>query len=241
MTWHDLIDFLPTLLRGLATSLGISAVVIVFSVIAGVFVAFLRTSPYKFVRGPALAYVEFIRCTPALVQLYYIFYVIPIFGITLEALTAGIIAFTIIYTAYLSEVFRAAINSVAKTQVEAAISLGMSNSLARRLVIIPQAARVALPPTVNYLLSLIKDTSLLSIITIQEIMFKGLILASMTFKYFTILTEVAFLYFCVCFPLTILARRLESKFERELGFNSSNGGKKKSFFSIGPWGAKNNE
>jgi polar amino acid transport system permease protein len=237
MTWHDLIAFLPTLLHGLATSLGISAVVIVLSVIAGVIVAFLRISPFKFVRGPALAYVEFIRCTPALVQLYYIFYVIPIFGITLEALTAGIVAFTIIYTAYLSEVFRAAINSVAKTQVEAAVSLGMSTGLARRLVIIPQAARVALPPTVNYLLSLIKDTSLLSIITIQEIMFRGLILASQTFKYFTILTEIAFLYFCVCFPLTILARRLESKFERELGYGTGSLEKKRNFFSIGPWGA----
>lgn len=237
MTWADLIDFLPTLLHGLAYSLGISAVVIVFSIIAGVCVAFMRVSRYRSVRGSVLAYVEFIRCTPALVQLYYIFYVLPIFGLTLEALTAGIVGFTIIYTAYLSEVFRAAINSVAKTQIEAAISLGMSNQQARRLVIIPQAARVALPPTVNYLLSLIKDTSLLSIITIQEIMFRGLILASQTFKYFTILTEVAFLYFCVCFPLTILARQLEAKFERELGYGKSNGEKKKYFFAVGPWGA----
>lgn len=237
MTWADLIDFLPTLLHGLAYSLGISAVVIVFSIIAGVCVAFMRVSRYRSVRGSVLAYVEFIRCTPALVQLYYIFYVLPIFGLTLEALTAGIVGFTIIYTAYLSEVFRAAINSVAKTQIEAAISLGMSHQQARRLVIIPQAARVALPPTVNYLLSLIKDTSLLSIITIQEIMFRGLILASQTFKYFTILTEVAFLYFCVCFPLTILARRLEAKFERELGYGKSNGEKKKYFFAVGPWGA----
>jgi polar amino acid transport system permease protein len=113
----------------------------------------------------------------------------------------------------------------------------MSARQARWLVIIPQASRVALPPTVNYLLSLIKDTSLLSIITIQEIMFRGLILASQTFKYFTILTEVAFLYFCVCFPLTILARRLEEKFERELGYGSSSPDKKKNLFSIGPWGA----
>ena len=236
MTWADLIEFLPTLLHGLAYSLGISAVVIVFSVIAGIFVAFLRVSHYKSVRVPVLAYVEFIRCTPALVQLYYIFYVLPIFGLTLEALTAGIIGFTIIYTAYLSEVFRAAINSVAKKQIEAAISLGMSTRQARKLVIIPQAARVALPPTVNYLLSLIKDTSLLSIITIQEIMFRGLILASQTFKYFTILTEIALLYFCVCFPLTILARRLEAKFESELGYGKSKG-EKKNFFSVGPWGA----
>lgn len=212
-----------------------------FSIIAGVCVAFMRVSRYRSVRGSVLAYVEFIRCTPALVQLYYIFYVIPIFGLTLEALTAGIVGFTIIYTAYLSEVFRAAINSVAKTQIEAAISLGMSNQQARRLVIIPQAARVALPPTVNYLLSLIKDTSLLSIITIQEIMFRGLILASQTFKYFTILTEVAFLYFCVCFPLTILARRLEAKFERELGYGKSHGDKKKNFFAVGPWGHLSHE
>ena len=125
---------------------------------------------------------------------------------------------------------------MAKTQIEAAISLGMSTRQARKLVIIPQAARVALPPTVNYLLSLIKDTSLLSIITIQEIMFRGLILASQTFKYFTILTEIALLYFCVCFPLTILARRLEAKFESELGYGKSKG-EKKNFFSVGPWGA----
>lgn len=237
MTWADLVEFLPALLHGLAYSLGISAIVIVLSVVAGIFVAFMRVSRFKSVRGPVLAYVEFIRCTPALVQLYYIFYVIPIFGITLPALVAGVVGFTIIYTAYLSEVFRAAINSVAKTQIEAAVSLGMSARQARWLVIIPQASRVALPPTVNYLLSLIKDTSLLSIITIQEIMFRGLILASQTFKYFTILTEVAFLYFCVCFPLTILARRLEAKFERELGYGSSSPDKKKNLFSIGPWGA----
>jgi His/Glu/Gln/Arg/opine family amino acid ABC transporter permease subunit len=236
MTWSDLIEFLPILLHGLAYSLGISAVVIVFSVIAGICVAFLRVSRFKSVRGSMLAYVEFIRCTPALVQLYYIFYVLPIFGITLQALVAGVVGFTIIYTAYLSEVFRAAINSVAKTQIEAAVSLGMSPAQARRLVIIPQAARVALPPTVNYLLSLIKDTSLLSIITIQEIMFRGLILASQTFKYFTILTEIAFLYFCVCFPLTILARRLEAKFERELGYGSGTADKRKNFFAVGPWG-----
>jgi polar amino acid transport system permease protein len=215
-------------------SLGISAVVIVLSIFAGVIVAFLRVSPHWVARAPARAYVEFIRCTPALVQLYYIFYVIPIFGITLPALAAGIISFTIIYTAYLSEVFRASIISVPRTQMEAAVSLGMSAWQARTLVIIPQAARVALPPTVNYLLSLIKDTSLLSIITIQEIMFRGLILASETFKYFTILTEVAFMYFCVCFPLTILARRLEGRFENELGYNDKVGSKKKLSFSIIP-------
>lgn len=89
-----------------------------FSIIAGVCVAFMRVSRYRSVRGSVLAYVEFIRCTPALVQLYYIFYVIPIFGLTLEALTAGIVGFTIIYTAYLSEVFRAAINSVAKPRLK---------------------------------------------------------------------------------------------------------------------------
>ena len=75
MTWADLVEFLPALLHGLAYSLGISAIVIVLSVVAGIFVAFMRVSRFKSVRGPVLAYVEFIRCTPALVQLYYIFYV----------------------------------------------------------------------------------------------------------------------------------------------------------------------
>lgn len=212
------LDYLPDLLQGLLWTLGISAAVMVLSLIGALFVALARLSPWKPVRGMALSYVEIIRCTPALVQLYYIFYVLPLFGLALPALVAGVVAFTLIYSAFISEVYRAALMAVPPTQMEAARALGMNYWQAMFKVILPQAARTATPPTVNYLLSLIKDTSLLSVITIQELMFSGLILASRTFEYFTILTLVAIIYFVVCFPLTILARRLERRFDNELGY-----------------------
>jgi polar amino acid transport system permease protein len=205
-------EYLPQLLQGLVLTVLVTVIVMVLATALGLAVAVGRTSRFAFVRGPLTVYVEFVRGTPTLVHLYYVFYVLPLVGITLPAVLAGVIGLTIGYAAYLSEVFRAAIGSVPEVQQEAADSLGLSRSQSFRLVILPQATKVALPPTVNYLLSLFKDTSLLSIITIQELMFTGLLIGSLTFHYFIIFTEVAILYFCVCYPWAWLARRLENRF-----------------------------
>lgn len=213
--WTDLVTFLPELLQGVRWTVALTFVIIVISVVAAVFVALSRMSRFWLLRIPTVAYVEFIRGTPALMQLYYIFYVLPFFGLTLPAIIAGIVGLSINYTAYLSEVYRAAITSVPTVQVEAAESLGLTYWQCTRLVVLPQAARVALPPTVNYLLGLFKDTSLLSVITIQELMFKGLIIGSLTFKYLTVFTEVAILYFIVCYPWALLASWLERKLKAE--------------------------
>ncbi len=209
--WVDLMEFLPTLLKGAKYTIILTFVIMTISIIAAVFVALARISRFRILRVPMIAYVEFIRGTPALMQLYYIFYVFPFLGVTLPAIAAGIIGMSINYTAYLSEVYRAGINSVPKTQTEAAESLGLSYWQTMRLVILPQAARVSLPPTVNYLLGLFKDTSLLSVITIQELMFSGILLGATTYKYLTIFTEVAVLYFIICYPWALLATWVERK------------------------------
>ncbi len=158
--WVDVVAFLPPLLKGARYTIVLTFVIMAISIVAAVFVALARISRFRILRVPMIAYVEFIRGTPALMQLYYIFYVFPFFGLTLPAIVAGIIGMSINYTAYLSEVYRAGINSVPKTQTEAAECLGLSYWQSMRLVILPQAARVVLPPTVNYLLGLFKDTSL---------------------------------------------------------------------------------
>jgi polar amino acid transport system permease protein len=209
--WVDLMQFLPDLLKGARYTVVLTFVIMAISIVAAIFVALARMSRFRLLRLPMIAYVEFIRGTPGLMQLYYIFYVFPFFGLTLPAIAAGIIGMSINYTAYLSEVYRAGITSVPKTQMEAAESLGMSYWQAMRLVILPQAARVVLPPTVNYLLGLFKDTSLLSVITIQELMFTGILLGATTYKYLTIFTEVAVLYFIICYPWALLATWVERK------------------------------
>ena len=211
----DVVQYLPPLLQGVAWSIGLTAITIVLAVTAAVLVAIGRLSKRRYVRMPLTAYVEFTRSTPFLIQLYYIFYVLPLIGLTIPAIIAGILALTINYTAYLSEVYRAAISAVPETQREAAESLGLSHIQTLRLVTLPQAARIALPPTVNYLLSLVKDTSLLSLITIRELMFNALLLASITFKYFLIFTMVAVIYFCVCYPLAFLSSWVERRMKQE--------------------------
>jgi polar amino acid transport system permease protein len=200
--WADLMQFLPDLLKGARYTIVLTFVIMAISIVAAIFVALARMSRFRLLRLPMIAYVEFIRGTPGLMQLYYIFYVFPFFGLTLPAIAAGIIGMSINYTAYLSEVYRAGITSVPKTQMEAAESLGMSYW---------QAMRGVLPPTVNYLLGLFKDTSLLSVITIQELMFTGILLGATTYKYLTIFTEVAVLYFIICYPWALLATWVERK------------------------------
>lgn len=210
-SWADFATFLPTLLQGAKYSVLLTVVIMIISTVCGLLVALGRLSGRRWLAVPLKAYVEFIRSTPALVHLYYIYFVFPSFHVTLNAITAGIIGLSIGYTAYLSEVFRAAIVSIPRAQTEAASSLGMSYLQTMTKVILPQAGRLALPPTVNYLLSLMKDTSLLSLVTIQELMFSALLLGSTTFKYFTILSEVALIYFVLGYPLTVLSSWLERK------------------------------
>lgn len=199
-SWEDLKVFLPPLLSGAKVTILLTVLVMALALAWGLLLALARLSRFRVLRILARFYVEVIRGTPLLLQLFYAYYVLPFVGIKLDPFSAGTIGLTVNYSAYLSEVYRAGIQAVDKGQIEAGLSLGMSRSLLMRRIILPQAIRIVLPPIGNYFISLFKDTSLVSIITLKDLMFTGEVLAASTFKNFEIFTLIALIYLAICYP-----------------------------------------
>ena len=202
-------DYIGPLLKGLIITVELTFIVISASLILAIFVALARLSQFRVIRWITTAYVEIIRSTPLLLQLIYIYYVLPNFGITLNPFLAGVVALTINYTAYLSEVYRSGITAISRGQYDAAYSIGMTKALAMRRIILPQAIRIVIPALGNYFISLFKDTALTAVITVQELLFTGQIIAARSFQYFTVYTIAGFLYFAVGYPATHFVRYLE--------------------------------
>ncbi len=205
------LDYLPALLRGAVVSVELTASVMALSLVFGLVVALARLARLKALRVAATAYVEVIRGTPCMLQLFYIYFVLPAFGINIPPFAAGVVGLTINYSAYLSEVYRAGIQAVARGQVEAAMALGMSRRLAMRLVILPQALRIVVPPLGNYFISLFKDTALASTITVKELIFSGQIIAATNFQYFTIFTLAGVIYLALSYPGSLGVQYLERR------------------------------
>lgn len=195
-------------LEGLAMTVFLTVVTFALAVTLAVPLAVARLARSRIVRWPADAFVEFIRATPLILQLIYIFYVLPGIGLRLDPVTAAIVGLTMNYSAYMSEVYRSGIMAVPRGQYEAAISLGLPWRTMFMKVILPQAVRIVLPALGNYLISLFKDTALASVVTVQELMFRGEIIASRNYQYFTVYTVTAILYFAVSYPSALLVRRL---------------------------------
>jgi polar amino acid transport system permease protein len=149
------------------------------------------------------------------VQLFYIYFVLPDFGITLSALQAAIIGLGIAYSAYQSENFRAGIEAIDRGQIESAYSLGLSWALTMRKVVLPQAIRIMLPPYGNIMIMMLKDSSQASTITVAELALQGKLIASSTFQNTTVFTLVAALYLVMSLPLIVLAGWLERRFGRK--------------------------
>jgi His/Glu/Gln/Arg/opine family amino acid ABC transporter permease subunit len=202
-------DYFGVLLQGLWITVALTLSVIVMSAILAVPVALARMAPNRLIRFPVDAYVEVTRATPLLLQLIYIYYVLPSIGIRLPGIVCAVIGLTFNYTAYMSEVYRGGIKAVAQGQWLAAAALGMTDSLAFRRIILPQAVRIVIPTLGNYFISLFKDTALCSVIGIQELLFKGTIISARSFQYFTIYTLTAILYFSVGYPAALFVRWLE--------------------------------
>lgn len=209
-----ILDALPTISIGLLITLLITFLCGVFSLTLGVLVAFGRKSKSRVLRLSLGAYVQVFRSTPFLLQLVYIYFVLPFFGVQIPPLPAGILALTLHYTAYLCEVYRGAIEAVPKGQTDAARALGMRNRVVMARVILPQAIRTIIPALCNYMVSLLKDTSLLSVVTVQEMMFRGQIYAAETYDYFTIYTLVFLIYFAIGFPGVKLVDYLENRMKK---------------------------
>lgn len=180
-----------------------------------VLVALMRISGRRWLAAPARAYVSLIRGTPLLVQLLVVFYGLPEVGVTLDPWPTAILAFSLNVGGYAAEVVRAAILSVPRGQWEAAHMIGMTRRQALRRIILPQAARVSVPPLSNTFISLVKDTSLASLVLVGEMFRRGQEIAAQSSQFLLIYTEAAALYWIICLVLSVgqtqLERRLDSR------------------------------
>ncbi|HFP9304017.1 TPA: amino acid ABC transporter permease [Raoultella planticola] len=207
-------SFWPMLYAGLVFTIPITLISFFLGLLLGFIVALIRLYGPAPSKNVVRFYVWIIRGTPLLVQLFLIFYALPSVGITLDAFPAAVIGFTLNVGAFTSEVIRATLLSVAKGQWEAAHSIGMSWGQSLRYIILPQAARVAVPPLSNTFISLVKDTSLASVITVPELFLAAQRIAAVTYQPLILYSEAALLYLLICSVLSYLQSRLELRLER---------------------------
>jgi polar amino acid transport system permease protein len=209
------LEWWPDLWAGLQLTVLLTITGMALAMVIGLALALVRLNRRRWLSGPAVLFVEIIRGSPLLLQLFYIFYVFPFFGLRLPPITAGILGLGINYGAYLSEVFRAGIEAVDHGQWEAARALGMRPRVYMPKVVLPQALRIVVPPVGNYFISLFKDTALVSTISIGELLFRGQLLAAENFKYLQIYSFIFVLYLMISYP----ASRGVAAVERRLRLN----------------------
>jgi polar amino acid transport system permease protein len=212
---RDAARFLPLLFQGAVITVLLTLGGLVLSTALGLFWALMRVSGVPVLTHVSRTVVNVIRGIPILVQLFYIYFVLPELGLQLSAFQAGVLGLGIAYSAYQAENFRAGIEAVDPGQTEAAVSLGMSRGLLLRRVVLPQAFRIALPPYGNTMIMLLKDSSQASVITVAELTQQGRLIASSTFQNTSVFTLVALLYLSMSLPLIFLTGRLERKFGRK--------------------------
>ena len=214
--WTFFFETLPLLLTAGVTTLFATAISFAIALVLGLFLALLRDSDRAAVRWPIAFGIEFIRRTPVLVQIYFIYYVMPDIGINLPALTAGILALGLHYSTYVSEVYRAGIASIPVGQWDVSKALGFRPYHAFRLVILPQAVIPVVPALGNYLIVLFKETPLLSAIAVVELLQRAKIIGSLTFRYVEPVTTVAMVFLVLSLVSAAIIRRIEKRLKRHL-------------------------
>ncbi len=202
---------LQFLLIGAAWTVCLSLIAFVGGGIAGGAIALARISPIKAVRWLAIAWIQLIQGTPLLVVLFVCYFGLSIVGFELPGLVAAGIAMVVYVSAYLGEIWRGCIESVPRTQWEAAECLALTRTQRMRLVILPQAIRIATPPTVGFMVQIVKNTSLASIVGFVELVRAGQLINNSIFQPFSVYLLIAVMYFAICFPLSVWSRRLEER------------------------------
>ena len=180
--------------------------------IGGLLVALARTAPPAWLRRVAGGYIQVFQGTPLLMQLFLVFFGANLFGADLAPLTSAAIALTLNAAAFLGEIWRGCIQAIPTGQWEAATALGLRHLSRMRYVILPQAGKLAIAPTVGFLVLLLKSTSLASIIGFVEVTRAGQIINNVTFQPFLVFGIVAAIYFVLCWPLSLLSQQLERRF-----------------------------
>jgi polar amino acid transport system permease protein len=211
MFLQNAIEFLPILLKGAVVTIEITFCSFVLSTVLGLALALMRVSQNRVVSNAAATFINVIRGLPIIVQLFYIYFVLPDLGVQLSAFQAGFIGLGVAYSVYQAENFRAGIQAIDHGQIEAAQSIGMRGAMIMRRVVLPQAFRIALPPYGNTLVMMLKDSSLASTITVAEMSRAGQLIASSPFQNMTVFTLVALLYLALSLPLVYGLRRIERR------------------------------
>ncbi len=202
-------------LKGLGVTLAYSAGTVLGGLIIGVVLGMLLLSRRKWITLPIHFYVELFRCTPLLVQIVWFYYALPIvLSVELPAWLAAGLGLTLYMGAFATEIFRGGIISIDKGQWQASRALGMTNGEMMRHIILPQAIKRMVPPFVNQSIIQLKNTSLLYVVAVPDLMYTGSIVVSDTFRPLEVYTSVAAMYFAILYPLTLWAKRMEAKVDQ---------------------------
>ena len=199
------------ILQAARWTLALSLIAFIGGAILGLAIALARTSDNRFARVTSTVFIQVFQGTPLLLQLFLIFFGAPVLGIDVNPWVAAGVALILNSAAFLGEIWRGCIEAVPRGQIEAAEALGLKYGARMRDVVLPQAFRIALAPTVGYTVQIIKGTSLAAIIGFAEVTRAGQIINNATFQPMYVFTTVAAIYFAICWPLSLLAARMERK------------------------------
>ncbi|MCM3714427.1 amino acid ABC transporter permease [Halalkalibacter oceani] len=209
--WDMVITYLPALLKGALVTIEVSLLTLVIATIAGTFMALMRMSNNRFIRTFAFIYVWIMRGTPLLLILFFVYYAFPSWGITLPAFAAAVLAMSLNSTAYKCEIIRSGISAIPKGQTESAIAIGMSYWQVFRRIILPQATRIVLPPYMSNAILLVKNSALVSVITVSDLMLNSQQIYSATYRPVEILGTAGVLYLIMTSCLMLFQNWAEKK------------------------------
>lgn len=213
--FQQIVASFPFFLKGLGMTVLVSLTSLAGGTILGFIIGIARSSRIKYLKRLLSIYVDFMRGTPFLVQLFILFFIFPEFGLQLEAFTAAILSLTIYAGAYICEIVAGGIDAVPTGQREAALAFGLTRVQQLRYVILPQAMRTILPPLVGQYVLLIKDSSVVSVIGVTDVTRVGWLTVQRVPEGLMVFGLVGILYFAVCFPLIKIANKLERLITRE--------------------------
>ena len=210
--WSFFTSVIPEMLSGLWVTLQLTVIVIVLSMILAAPLAVARMARIEVIRWAAQGYIEIFRCTPMLVQLFWIFYALPVLlGVTISGFLSAVIALTANLTAFMAEAYRSGFQSVPVEQVEAGQMLRLSRFQQLRYIIVPQAIKQQTPVILSLNISMFKDSALVSTIAVSDLMFTANTISSESYKSLEVFTLAAFMYFAIAFPASLITSSIERR------------------------------
>lgn len=208
--WQYAWDIAPLLIQALGVTIQATVLGMLMAVVLGLILAIGRRARFRVIAWPVAFIIEFVRSTPLLVQLYFLFFLLPAWGLRMSPLLTGIIALGVHYAAYCAEVYRAGLESVPEGQLEAATALNLSHWRTMKDIVLPQAIPPIVPALGNYLVAMFKDTPLLSAITVVEVLQQSKIIGSASFRYTEPITMAGVMFLVLSLAAAVLVRRTEA-------------------------------